>query len=151
MKISTKPYTVSRNEYFAVFMKYYLSRAWWMLLILLGIFALNLYQQPDNWFIPSIMILFVVLFVFAIWRSLGSSANKTIFQVRQFHFEKDSITAVLEDGKIGTQPLNSIQFVSKTEQYYLLFVKKTMFYYVPKSVFESAEDLQAFEKLFQFN
>ena len=146
MSVTTKPYEVSRFEYFGIFMSYYLRRGWWMILLLLGFGIWNFYQTQDT-FVSIIIVIFLNLFVFAIWRRLGAAANKTVFSAKQFHFEEGVITATLENGQETKLPISRLLNIIKTPNHYMLFVNKSAFYYLPKFVFKSAEDFAQFEKM----
>ena len=94
-----------------------------------------------------ILLIFLVLFIFSIWRRLGAAANKTIFTAESYHFENGIITAKLENQQETKLPINRILNVDKENSYYLLFVNKSAFYYLPKHVFNNDEDFAQFEEM----
>lgn len=146
MSITTKPYKASKFEYFQLFMGYYLKRSWWMILIFIGFGLWNIYKY-EAYFVASIILIFLILFVFVIWRRLGAAANKTVFSAEFFHFENGVITANLQNKQKTKFPINRILNIVKEKNYYLLFVNKSAFYYLHESVFQSAEDFAQFEKM----
>jgi hypothetical protein len=146
MHITTKVYNTTKLEYFQIFMRYYFKRSWWMILVLFGLSLRNIYEYQD-YFVSSIIVIFLLLFQFAIWRRLGAAANKAIFTAKSFSFENGMITAQLPDGQQTQLPFLKLYHIIQEKNYYLLFVNKSAFYYLPKSVFSSEEDFKHLIKL----
>ena len=117
-----------------------------MILVLIGFGLWNIYQY-EEYFVATIIFIFLGLFVFAIWRRLGSAANKTVFGAESFHFENGTITAKLDNGQETKLPISRILNIVKEKNYYLLFVNKSAFYYLHKSVFDNAQDYADFEEM----
>lgn len=64
---------------------------------------------------------------------------------RHYEIEPDIINAFLEDGTI--QPLKTEHFIKvfKTSEYYLLYIAKAQFIYIPVDSFSNSTDKQWFE------
>ena len=117
-----------------------------MILVLIGFSVWNVYKY-EEYFVASILLIFLILFVFAIWRRLGAAANKTVFSAQSYHFENGIITAKLENKQETKLPIERILNIVKEKNYYLLFVNKSAFYYLPNTVFNTEEDFTHFEQM----
>ncbi len=74
-----------------------------------------------------------------------SKENKVFLLGRYYEIDSDMITGIMEDGT--SQPLKTEHFIKiiKTSKYYLLYIAKSQFIYLPVDAFSNNTDIEWFE------
>jgi hypothetical protein len=87
--------------------------------------------------------------LFAMRRYVTSPENGIFFVARYYVFDEEKIHVYMHDDTLSTTRLDSLIKIIRTQEYFLLFVAKSLFHYLPLDAFETEEDLARFEALLQ--
>lgn len=146
--IITGKIKLTSKKFFGILIKTYLKKKWWLLA---WIWALILILLLDNnndsieLFLIFFLLLYQVLLVIQFRRYAYSKENKVFMLERHYEIEPDIINGIMEDGTI--QPLKTAHFIKvvQSSKYYLLYIAKSQFLYLPIDSFSNSNDKQWFE------
>lgn len=79
------------------------------------------------------------------WIYTGSKSNKSFYISRTMTLTDESIIVDASDGSTGSTKWGNVVKVSEYNNVFLIYISKTIFYYLPKSAFKSETDLKEFE------
>jgi len=149
--IETKPYNLLKAEYRKIIISQRLKKSWWLyaLLILLGIYHLQKFGQDSfsSFFTIFAFIYPCSVFVFLYFWSGSKGHNpifdetKLAFDTHYFYFERNGNESKLNQ--------STIQKTITHNSYWLLYISKGQFIYVPKNIFYSGEDYEHFSALIE--
>lgn len=143
--IETQSFKLTPNTFFKIIAATRLRRSWWMYL---GYFAFALFFLKD--FYQSQLTSYMVIFGFAyppavfgyLFYWAHSSKNKAFFLERKLTFDEDKIISTDEDGAHNEIFWKNVFAVVDRTQYWLLYIAKGQFIYLPKDAFQSDKDRQ---------
>jgi len=146
--IITGKIKLTSKKFFIILITTYIKKKWWLLA---WIWALILILLLDNnkdsieLFLVLFLFLFQILLVVQYWRYAYSKENKVFLLERHYEIAPGIISASMEDGTL--QPLKTEHFIKvfKTKEYYLLYIAKAQFIYLPVDSFSNSTDKQWFE------
>lgn len=150
MPIQTIPFELSPITYYKIVAVNRLRRYWWLYLGCMLIATNHIWDFGKTDF-DTFLVLFGFLyppflfFYLFIWTT--SSKNKAIFSQRQLSMDENMIIAVDADGAKSEIPLSYVNRVVQRKAYWLLYIAKGQFIYIPRSAFSSDEDVSAFEEI----
>lgn len=75
-----------------------------------------------------------------------SKYNDHWFSERHICFDGAFITTILEDGSVDKEHISHLCVAKETKNYFVLFNSTYTGYFIPKSSFETANDLEQFLK-----
>lgn len=117
--------------------------AWIWILIIILLFSGNI------GFVEIILLALIVLFQLVIiaqyWFYAHSKDNRIYLLSRYYEIDTDRIVETMEDGTSSIIKNERFIKVMKTTSYYLLYVARNEYVYLPVSSFESLDDREWFE------
>lgn len=117
--------------------------AWIWILIIILLFSGNI------GFVEIILLALIVLFQLVIiaqyWFYAHSKDNRIYLLSRYYEIDTDRIVETMEDGTSSIIKNERFIKVMKTTNYYLLYVARNEYVYLPVSSFESLDDREWFE------
>lgn len=140
--ITTKKFSLTKKEYFSFSVRVLLKRIWW-LFALLWLFSIVLvFTNKNDAFSNSFMAFgFIAPFYifFSYWRFANSKENKSFFYERKYEIFTDKIFTY---GETGQSQLGIENFIKTLElkDAYFLYLSKEQSLFMPKRIFETAED-----------
>lgn len=155
--IQTNEYALNPKEYLKILLHLQLAKSWWVYLLLIG-YAVVLAPRFGTDHFATFMVVFAVLYIvlmffYLVWFT-KSKDNRNIYNSRQLNFGPEKIVAysggtTLFDTPTTSEVANSqVVRTTKVGDFWLLYLSKAQFIVVPRSTFKSAEDHEAFKKLF---
>jgi len=143
--VETQHFKLQPNTYFKIMATARLQRNWWMYL---GYFTFALFFLKD--FHQSDLTSFMVIFGFAypplifgyLYYWAQSQRNQAFFMERKMIFDKDKITSIDQDGAHNIFFWKHVFKVLAGPNYWLLYVAKGQFIYLPKDAFHNEADKQ---------
>jgi hypothetical protein len=146
--ITTGPIKLTSKKLFEITLTTYLKRKWWLfawIWVLAIILVLNNNKDSFDIFLIFFLVLFPIVLVIQFWRYAYSKQNKIFLLERYYEIETDTITGKMEDGT--TQPIKIEHFIKviSSSKYYLLYIAKAQFIYVPFNSFKNITEKKWFE------
>ncbi len=145
--ITTKKFSLSKQTYFGILVKTYFRSRWWFP-VLFWVFAILFAMDGINT-IDLFLVLYAVIFPFILLltfrRQAYSAQNKLFLMERYFEFDTEKSTGYLTDGTAQVIMNSNFFKVFTTESYYLLYLARNQFVYIPVSAFNNEEDKKWFE------
>jgi hypothetical protein len=146
--IKTNPFRLTPNMYFKIVIRRQFLRLWWIhTLVLLYVFYQAQVEHEHR--SPVFLITFglaylpaVILFYY-FWAT--SSAHNDHFAEREMTAEANRL--LMHSGESSSElPNASIKYVIETSDFFLLYIARSQFVYVPKNAFANRNDLETFRK-----
>lgn len=152
MKLELNRYALDRRVYFRILLRNYLRRRWWSLglgLILLILFAFAYVYAREaieliHYAAIAILVLFPALYVLRFYRFAFSERNAPFFEERAAWIDDRALTVRFDDGTEDTIPWDKVVRIRDFGDYFLIYVSRRQFAYLPKSAFPRQEDLDSF-------
>jgi hypothetical protein len=148
MTIYTKTYSITPIEYFIIVSTNRLRRFWWLYLLCIvsAVYAISHVDQNP---LSILLVIFGLAYPPALFIYLyfwtTSKKNKAIFLDRKLIISDEKITALVEDNsKSEIQWKYIFRFVER-RKYWLLYIAKGQFVYIPKEAFQTNDDLDNFK------
>nr|WP_262910405.1 YcxB family protein [Pontibacter silvestris] len=127
-----------------------LRRYWWLYLLSLT-FSLLLLERFGEDPVATIYVCIALAYLVGIFIYLyfiaNSSKNKNLFIPRRLIVYSEKIVSQSEDNVHNELPLSYIINAIERKSYWLLYIARSQFIYIPKKAFVSPEDMAAFRKL----
>ena len=145
MEIKTQEYKVSRNEILFAILRYH-CRASLLIIIILYVLGCFATIQNGKSLLPLTMFLFVfVLYYFmSYWWHAKKLADGIYAKKRVLALKDDSFYVHIEDGSETKINIKNINKIISSKNYYLVYLSKVVFFYVPKRAFFPEEDSRNF-------
>lgn len=146
--ITTAPIKLTSKKLFEITLITYLKRKWWLFVWIWGlaiILLLNTNKDPLDIFLIFFLVLFPIVLVIQFWRYAYSKQNKLFMLERYYEIETDLITGKMGDGT--SQPIKIEHFIKviSSSKYYLMYIAKAQFIYVPYDSFKNLTDKKWFD------
>lgn len=146
--IKTQEIKITANEFFRLILSIYLKKRWWLLawiwiLIIILLFGGSI--GPVEIVLLAIILLFQVIIVAQYWIYAHSKDNGIYLLSRHYTIDTDQVVEMMEDGTTSTIRNERFIRVMKTARYYLLYVARNEYVYLPLSAFASLADQEWFE------
>ena len=145
--IRTKEFSLGRGEFFKILTNNYLWRRWWLFVLLSILASYEILRGYFPVFIISFTTFYLIAVVAYCWSYSYSKVNGFYFEERFFEFDDEFLTTHVRDGSFQRLKLDNIFYVVKTPNYYLLYIAKNLFVYLPRCAFLSDEDSRNFETI----
>lgn len=146
--IQTQEIKITGNEFFRLILSIYLKKRWWLLAwiwILIIILLLSGHIGFVEIMLLALILLFQVILVAQYWIYAHSKDNRIYLIARHYEMDSDRIIEMMEDGTSSILKTDRFIKVMKTTRYYLLFVAKDEYIYLPFIAFKSLADREWFE------
>jgi hypothetical protein len=148
--IVTHNIKLNADDLFYLLVGIYLKRRWWMVVWVWAMVVFLLFRSElsiAEYLLILLLIIFQFILVAQYWIFAHSKKNKIYLQTRHFEINTDQIVEYVEDGTSNKYSTEQFLKVMKTGRYYLLFVARNEFLYLPVSAFRSPEDREWFENV----
>ncbi len=147
---ATKPFTQSPKTYFGILLKTRFQKRGWFFILLFALALLHLYWYFNSdtygnlvWaFICVVILLGIVVYLY---QFAHAQSNQEFLSEKQLFFDSEKMKIVDAKGNEGIIPYDNILFTKETSHYWLLYIDRTQFFYIPKSIFNTPEDFQLFQ------
>jgi hypothetical protein len=148
--IKTKSIKLTPKSYFKVLISNYFLLRWWLYLFIWLVTVFLIFVKFDYFTVFMIVfsIIYPLMLVFTYWRYANSKDNKIAFIERYYEIDEEKMTAYLEDGTINPFKFSYIIKIRKRKEYWLLYISKSQFIYLPLSSFASENDFDRFKTYF---
>jgi len=146
--IKTQEIKITANEFFRLILSIYLKKRWWLLAwiwILVIILLLGGSIGLIEIFLLAFILLFQVIIVGQYWFYAHSKDNRIYLMARHYEIDTDQVVEMMEDGTSSTIRTERFIKMMKTPRYYLLYVARNEYIYLPVKAFQSLADLEWFE------
>jgi hypothetical protein len=146
--IRTHSINLSANEFFRLILSIYLKKRWWLvawiwILIIILLFSGHIGLVEIA--LLSLILLFQVIIIGQYWIYAHSKDNRIYLLARYYEIGSDQVVELMEDGTTSTIRTERFIKVMKTTRYYLLYVARNEYIYLPFIAFESLGDREWFE------
>lgn len=149
--IETQKFKQSQKTYFDIVLSTRIRKRWWLyiLLIFAGIFHLYLYINTLNYtnLIWSLMcLLYPIIIYISLYRFAYLKNQKIFLSERKLSFNSEIFKITETDGSVSEVPYNKIVKIISKIEYWMLYLNKNTYIYIPKNIFYKKEDLETFEE-----
>lgn len=151
--IQTKEFSLSKKEYIKIVLLTRFKKSWWLysLMILLGILSLPKFGTDSfSTFFILFSFSYPILISIYLYFWASSKEHKPIFSKTTMSFTNEYLFFERE-GNESKLIVNSIQKVLSKNEYWLIYISKGQFIYIPKNIFHNADDFQSFSQLVNQN
>ena len=141
--IKTKKFSLTNHDYFKIIITIYFKRRWWIISLMLFIGLLFLLKKDKDsleYFLIFLGFIYPILILIQFWRFAISKENKIFLAERFFEISKDSLTGKLNDGSEDVIKKENFIRTLELKKYYLLYISKSQFIFIPKEVFMDQKD-----------
>lgn len=148
---TSKPYRFTAKEYFRLALKTTLLRAWWLYAIILILAAVNILSKD-----PVIRVIGYFLLIFGcIWPIVSvlilryrifSKDNDNLFLERTLSFDQEHFFITDTSGVENKIPYSRIIKIKESKTFWLLYLAKYNFIYLPKNIFSTEQEREQFKK-----
>jgi hypothetical protein len=146
--IKTQEIKITANEFFRLILSIYLKKRWW-LVVWIWILVVALLLSGSIGLIEISLLAFILLFQVIIvgqyWFYAHSKDNRIYLMARHYEISTDEVVEWMEDGTSSTIKTGRFIKALKTSSYYLLYVAKNEYIYLPINAFQCLADLEWFE------
>ena len=147
--IQTKEFSLTKKKYTKIVLLIRFKKSWWLylLMFLLGLFHLPKFGN-DNFSTFFVLFSFSYPFIISIYLYFwaGSKDHQPIFSKTKLSFN-DEYLFFERDGNESKLMPNSIQKVLSKNDYWLIYLSKGQFIYIPKNIFHNVDDFESFSRL----
>jgi hypothetical protein len=148
--IKTKEFAFPKLVYLRILVKNSLKRSLWALVFLIAVAAYQATKGPSKttFLVAVLPIIYLSYVVIRCW--IHSNSKKTsplFFKERVFEIDDQTIMIGFKQGASTKIEIPKIARVIKNSQYYLLFLNKKQFIYVPLSAFRTPGDIARFDSI----
>jgi hypothetical protein len=147
--IKTQNIKITANEFFRLIFSIYLKKRWWLvawiwILIIILLFSGHIGLIEIT--LLALILLFQVIIIGQYWFYAHSKDNRLYLLARYYEIDTAQIVELMEDGTSSTIRTERFIKVMKTKRYYLLYVARNEYIYLPINAFESLADQEWFEE-----
>jgi hypothetical protein len=147
--IKTQEIKIAANEFFRLILSIYLKKRWWLLAWIWILIIILLFSGRIGFIeitLLALIVLFQIIIIGQYWFYAHSKDNRLYLLAKYYEIDKAQIIEVMEDGTSSTIRTERFIKVMKTNRYYLLYVARNEYIYLPISAFESLVDREWFEE-----
>ncbi len=146
--IKTRVIELTAGDFFYLLLIIYMKKHWLTLIwiwTLIFILVLNANISSVEYLLISILIVFQLVLVVQYWLYANSKDNRIYLMPRFFEIDSQQIVERMDDKTSSTIKTERFVRVMRTGKYYLLFVAKNEYLYIPFNAFETDSDREWFE------
>ncbi len=149
--ILSKPYQLTAKEYFRLALKSKLIKVWWLYAIIFVLAILNLLSDDSSiratgYFLIIFGCIWPVVSIFILRYRIFSKDNDNLFLERTLSFNEDHFFITDASGTENKIPYSRIIKVKESKTFWLLYLAKYNFIYVPKHIFFDEAERKQFVK-----
>ena len=143
--IETKPYSLTKKIYTKIVFLKRLKNTWWLYSLLIIVGLVNLfYAKESNYFYIVFAFAYPILTFVYLYFWSNSKKQQLIFAETKMAFDENYLFFIKNENEIKI-PYKNIQNIVNKESFWMLYLVKREFIYVPKTIFYSDEDLNKFK------
>ena len=149
LNFTTKEFSITQNEYFRILFRRHLEKRWWVF-VLIFLFSILGYEAG----VLSVILLFTTLLtlymIYVLARCYlisNPKDNGFVFRERYYEIDADFITSHLKDGSLIKIKFSDITKAIKGKEYFILYLTKFLFFYLPFNQFNDPAHVPALETL----
>lgn len=146
--IKTQEIKITANEFFRLILSIYLKKRWWLVAwiwFLIVILLLTRQIGLVEIILLTLILIFQVVIIGQYWLYAHSKDNRIYLLSRYYEIDPDQVIEMMEDGTSSTIKTERFIKVLKTSTYYLLYVARNEYIYLPVCAFKSLSDREWFE------
>jgi hypothetical protein len=148
----TKPFSQDKKTYFSIVLNTAIKKRWWMYLLVLLVSLANIYYYVvagrSSHLVWSLVGFGYLLFILIHLYIFAHSKDKDEFlSEKQLFFNDDAVRLEESSGGFGEIPYTRIKKVVDKSNFWMLYLSKNQFLYVPKDIFYSETDFERFRQL----
>jgi hypothetical protein len=146
--IRTQDIKITANEFFRLIFSIYLKKRWWLVAWIWILIIILLFSGHIGFIeitLLALILLFQVIIIAQYWFYAHSKDNRLYLLSRYYEIGSDQVIELMEDGTTSTIRNERFIKVMKTARYYLLYVARNEYVYLPFIAFTSLADLEWFE------
>lgn len=147
--IKTKEFPFPKSIYIKILVFNSLKRSLWAFVFMIVLAGYQATKGPSLTLllIAVLPVLLLSYIVFRCWMHSNTKTHRLFFKERTFEINSKDIDIILKDGSTSKIQINDIARVVKNSSYYLLFLTKKQFIYVPLSAFKTPGDVNGFDSI----
>jgi hypothetical protein len=147
--IKTKEFPFPKWVYLRILIKNSLKRSLWALVFLISIAVYQATKGASGMmlFLAALPVVYISYIVIRCWIHTNSKTNELFFRERVFEIDNEVIMIGFKQGASTKIEIPKIARVVKNTKYYLLFLNKKQFVYVPLSAFRTPGDINRFDSI----
>ena len=149
--IKTQEIKITANEFFRLILSIYLKKRWWLVVWIWILIVILLFSGRIDLveiILLALILLFQVIIVGQYWLYANSKDNRLYLLARYYEIDSDQVIELMEDGTTSTIRNERFIKVMKTKKYYLLYIARNEYIYLPFSAFKCSTDRDWFEEEF---
>jgi len=149
--ITTKTYVIDKNALFKLLVSHRYIKRWWISAVAFVCVTAVLYFFMNADTTTSVMTLGVVIILgtastlLSIWRFVNGKGARIFYLSRHYVMDTEKISSFLEDGSTNTIMIKNFIKTDELGGYYLLYLTKGQYVFIPRTAFKTPEDQQWFE------
>ncbi len=157
MQFETNTVSMTKRDFFWIIMRILYPKKWSFrititLALLLIVYNLTIgHIHLITWIVIGCILFIFVIVPINFIRYANSLENNIFYLDRKYIIDDDMIKTELSDKSKSEVKLKNIFKVLKYNKYYLLFISKQQFYYLPVDSFKSINDLKVFDDFCRVN
>jgi len=145
MEIITNQISLTKKQYFGILAINWIITRWWMLaLIFCAAFIL---KSEIGLFLKIFSFFYPIAVAIYLWHYAKTKQNKAFFKERYYKIDGSAMYCETEDNETGTVNLDTIVKVKNRRNYYLIYLSKAQFFYIPVKAFKNQEDARRFTQI----
>lgn len=142
MEIVTNQISLTKKQYFNILVINWIATRWWILVIVFCT-AFILKTEVGNFF-KVFSFLYPAFVVIYLWFYAKTKQNKAFFKERYYKIDGSTLYCETKYNETGTVNLDTVVKVKKRRNYYLVYLSKAQFFYIPVKSFKNQEDIGTF-------
>lgn len=148
--VITQVFHLEKKDYFKILINLYLRKKWWLLLWIWAFMIYDFGRDADESFLffRVFGILYPLIVVYRLWRYANSEENRNFFLEKQLQIEEEGISNVISGTPSDAIPKQLLIKAIELKKFYLLYISKNSFIAIPKSVFNSQENMVWFRRAY---
>ena len=146
--IVTQPYKISGERYLKLLFRQYWKRNWGWFLLPVFILSALAFHTSDVGYVVIILVFgaFPFLLLNAYFKIATRPHNRFLLLEKQLDMDNEQMIFHFEDDKTETVRWSDVINAEPFSSYYLLYLDKNRFFYIPKNIFYNDEDRIWFER-----
>ncbi len=145
MEIITNQISLTKKQYFNILVINWIATRWWILVIFFCTdFILK--TEVGNFF-KVFSFLYPVFVVIYLWFYAKTKQNIAFFKERHYKIDGSTMYCETKDNETGTVNLDTVVKVMKRRNYYLVYLSRAQFFYIPVKAFKNREDIGTFTQI----
>jgi hypothetical protein len=146
--IHLKPFALTRGEYVKITLIEVAKGRWFVVPAAVAVVVAGVFVEDSSvTLLGAILVpIYIVTTLLNCWRNAASKQNRNYFMEKTIRITDDCIEIQMGEN-FSRLSLDSIARVVRTPRYYLLYLSRNAYSYIPAEAFPSEADREAFDGL----